>query len=353
MAGDDVQRRKNEHLDLCLEAPVESPPDLSLFGAVNLLHDALPELDLDQIDLSARVLGRTLKAPLVVTGMTGGTDRARAVNRDLARAAEACGVAFGVGSQRGMALRPETASTWQVRDAAPDVLLFGNLGAQQIVELGVPAVVQLVERLEADAIFIHLNPAQELVQPEGDRRFSGCLDAIRRVVDVLGERVWVKETGCGLSRQVAQRLVSAGVGGLDVSGMGGTSWIRVEALRGGERARELGEELSGWGIPTAAAVAAVADLGVPVVASGGLRSASDAVKALSLGADLAGFALPMLRAQAEGGEPAVRAKLDGLAHSMRALMLLTGSRDAATLRTRPRVLTGTLPAWIASLRGDA
>jgi isopentenyl-diphosphate delta-isomerase len=248
-----------------------------------------------------------------------------------------------------MLVDPACADSYRVRDVAPDVPVFGNLGARQLVEAGVEAACGLVEAIEADGLFIHLNVAQELVQPGGDRAFAGGLDAIRRLADRLGPKVWVKETGCGLSPSVIRRLVAAGVGGVDVSGAGGTSWTRVEMLRAEGAQRTVGRELSGWGIPTAAAVAATRGLGVPVVASGGVRSGLDVAKALALGASFGGFALPLLKAQAAGGREAVAAELDAVVQTLRATLLLTGCRDVAALQAAPRVLSGVLPAWVAAL----
>lgn len=346
----DLEQRKNQHLDLVLGHDVEARGTTTLFEHVQLVHDALPELSVDALDTRTTVLGRTLSAPLLIVGMTGGTPRAGEINRALARAAQAHGVAFGLGSQRPMHADPASASTYAVRDAAPDALIFGNVGAQQLEAIGVAGVRALLEQVGADGVFVHLNPAQELVQPGGDRSFMGCLDAIRRLADALGPRVWVKETGCGLSRRVAQRLVAAGVGGLDVSGTGGTSWTRVEQLRATGTQEALGAELGGWGIPTAAAVAAAADLGVPLVASGGVRTGTDVAKAIALGATLGGMALPYLRAWEEGGAEGLDARLTLVEAGLRAAMLLTGSGDLAALRRQPRVLTGELPRWIATLR---
>jgi isopentenyl-diphosphate delta-isomerase len=351
--GDDIEKRKDHHLDLVLSEDVEGKGLSPLFEHVHLVHDALPELALDGLALSTTVLGRTLRAPLLVVGMTGGTARAGAINRDLAAAAQARGVAFGVGSQRAMHVSPARAPTVRVREVAPDIVIFGNVGAQQIQSMGVAGVRALMEDIGADGIFVHLNPGQELVQPGGDRDFRGCLDGILRLADALGPRVWVKETGCGLSRTVAQRLVAAGVGGLDVSGGGGTSWTHVEQLRASGMQKQLGQDLNGWGIPTAAAVAACSDLGVPVVASGGLRSGIDVAKGIALGATLGGMALPYLRAQAQAGREGVEAALESVETGLRAAMLLSGSRDLASLQKVSRVLTGELPAWIAALRGAA
>lgn len=346
--GQKLSERKDKHLDLCLNQDVEHQTS-TLLDQVQLVHNALPELDLDDIRLERSILGKTLKAPLLISGMTGGTPRATAVNRDLACAAQRAQIGFGVGSQRPMAENPDLVESYQVRKYAPDILLFGNLGAQQLMAMGSKAAAELMRRIEADAIFIHLNPAQELVQPEGDRHFSGCLRAISELVKELGERVWVKETGAGLSLNVAKRLVDAGVGGLDVSGAGGTSWTRVETLRASGAQRELGELLSGWGIPTAAALAVCAKLPVPVVASGGLRTPLDVLRTLVLGASLGSMALPYLRAQDEGGADAVVQKIDDLSQGLRSIMLLVGAGNLETLPRLPRILGGSLSLWIDEL----
>ncbi len=351
--GHEIGRRKDQHLDLCLNEPVEPEGASTLLDDVRLIHDALPELAVDGLSTGLTLLGRSLSSPLMVVGMTGGTPRAGVINRALARAAQTRGVAFGVGSQRAMLKDGSVEESYRVRDVAPDVLLFGNIGAQQLAQMPTAEAVELMARIGADALFVHLNPAQELAQPGGDRSFVGCFEAIARLAGVLGPRVWVKETGCGLSRKVAKRLVAAGVGGLDVSGAGGTSWTRVEALRATGTERRVGDLFSSWGIPTAAAVAASSDLGVPIVASGGLRSGLDVAKALVLGGTLGGMALPYLKAQERGGTEAVEEAIAGVESELRAAMLLTGSGDLAALRQAPRLLTGTLPGWIAALREGA
>jgi isopentenyl-diphosphate delta-isomerase len=298
---DDLEQRKSQHLDL-VQREVETAD--TLFSCVRLVHRALPELALDDIDLSAELCGRSLKAPLMVTGMTGGTERAGQINRDLAALAQEMGVAFGVGSMRILLDQPDLLPTFAVKPARPP-LLFANLGAQQLVQRGSGAVLRLIEMLGADGIAIHLNPAQELVQAGGDRDFRGCLDAIARLVEEIGaQRVLVKETGCGIGPAVVRELFEGGVRAVDVSGSGGTSWTRVEQLRAkAPDARELGELFSDWGIPTAACVAAAREAApeIQIVASGGIRSGLDAARALALGADLAGLALPIVRAHQKGG----------------------------------------------------
>ncbi len=365
---DDLEQRKAQHLDLAMRPEVEPGSD-PLFSAVKLVHRALPELALGEIDLSARLCGKPLRAPLMIVGMTGGTERAARINRDLARLAEEEGIAFGVGSMRAVLREPKSLETFRVAPAKP-ALLMANLGAQQLAEAPDTAK-QLIEQLGADGICIHLNAAQELVQSEGDRDFRGCLDAIGKLAESLGERLIVKETGCGIAPTVVRELLARGVRAVDVSGVGGTSWTRVEELRAKDAyQKELGALLADWGVPTAAAVAAAREVidshGVgamgfsasarggggkaSLIASGGLRSGLDAAKAIALGADVAGLALPVLRAHQEGGLEGARAALRGVIDSLRAVCLLTGARDLAALREVPRIILEPLASWLRQLK---
>lgn len=353
---DDLGQRKAEHLDLAAREEVEPDETDALFSCVRLVHRALPELKLSDIELSAELCGGRLRAPLMITGMTGGTERAGQVNRDLARVAEEEGVAFGVGSMRIVLDRPELLGTFDVRPARPPRLL-ANLGAQQLVQRGTDAALRLVDVIGADGLCIHLNPAQELVQAAGDRDFTGQLDAIGRLAGELRERLVVKETGCGIGPEVVNELRERGVRVIDVSGAGGTSWTRVEQLRAQtDEARALGELLSGWGLPTAACVGAAVDvLGrrkgprVQVIASGGVRTGLDVARALALGADLAGFALPMVRAHQRGGIEAARAALRSAIAALRAACLLVGARDVQGLRSSRPVVLEPLRGWISQL----
>jgi len=341
-----IGERKNAHLRLCAEEDVEHHAD-TLLDEVRLLHDSLPELSVDDLDLSLELLGRHLRAPLLVSGMSGGTEEAGEMNRALATVAQKCGFGFGVGSQRAMLLHPETAGSYRVRDVAPDVLVLGNVGVVQAREAGVSRVAGLVAEIGADALCVHLNPAQELVQDEGDRDFRGGLDTVARLVDELPVPVVVKETGCGLSPRVLERLRSLGVEWVDVSGAGGTSWTAVEALRGSERQRALGAELRDWGIPTAASVVYARRAGLGTIASGGIRSGHDVARALALGADAASFALPLLRAWRAGGLDAALVAAERVTEALRAVMLLTGSRRPRDLAAAPRVLGARLRDWLA------
>jgi isopentenyl-diphosphate delta-isomerase len=340
----EIARRKNEHLELCVREDVESRRG-TLLDQVQLLHEALPELSAAEIDASRELFGRRLAAPFVISGMTGGTEEAGRLNRALALAAQKLGLGLGVGSQRAMLVDPSCADTFRVRDAAPDVLLLANLGAVQAREAGVRRVAGLVEAIRADALCVHLNAAQELVQDEGDRDFRGCLAILRSLALELPVPLVVKETGCGFAPATLARLRDAGVRVVDVSGAGGTSWPGVEALRGSRRQRALGAELRDWGIPTAAALVYAHRAGFTAIASGGVRSARDALGALALGASAVGLALPFLRAYAERGAQGVLETAEDLCEGLRALMLLSGARRLDDLPSIPRVLGSELRAW--------
>lgn len=347
-----IEDRKNDHLTLCATEDVGFKTRGTLLDGVRLVHDALPDLDDAELDTSITLFGKRLRAPLLIAAMTGGTEEAGRVNRDLAAIAEARGIAFGLGSQRAMHVRGEkAAATYRVRDVAPTTLVLGNLGVVQAREMSTEQVRGLVGEIGADALCVHLNPAMELVQDGGDRDFRRGLDTIARLVAELGVPVVVKETGCGLSPAVGARLKKVGVAHVDVSGAGGTSWVGVETKRASTPgARALGEALWDWGIPTAASVALLARQGFTTVfATGGVATGIDVARALALGASAGGIARPVLRARHEGGPAAAAAYLDAVEKELRAVMLLTGSRDLPALRRAPKVLVGELASWLSQL----
>ena len=341
----EVAARKQAHLDLCAHGDVESRGS-TLLEEVHLLHEALPELSAAEVDTGISLFGRRLAAPIYISGMTGGTDRAGAINRALATAAQKAGFGFGLGSQRAMWTDPAVAATYRVRDEAPDVALLGNVGVVQARAFGPAAVAELVDAVGADALCVHLNTAQELVQDEGDRDFRGGLDTIATLVDTLRVPVIVKETGCGFAPATLARLSAVGVQWVDASGAGGTTWTGVEALRGSPRQRALGALLREWGVPTAASVVYARRAGLSTLASGGIRDALDVVRALALGARAAGMALPFLRAYDRGGEKAVAALCEELAEGIRALLLLSGAAHPERLADAPRALGPRLRAWL-------
>ncbi len=341
----DIRQRKVDHLDLCAREDVEYRLKTTLLDEVHLLHQSLPELSLDELDLSSSLAGKPLRVPLCVTGMTGGAAEARDVNRRLAALAQQHGMAFGVGSQRPMLLNPALLDTFSVRDLAPDIVLLANLGAVQAAATPTRQIQALVDDIGADALCVHLNPAQELIQAGGDRDFRGCLAAIERLVHELSVPVIAKETGCGMSPQTAAKLHRVGVRWVDVSGAGGTTWVGVEALRASPGRRPIGEDLWEWGIPTAASVLYAQRAGLEVIASGGLRDGLDLAKALALGAKVGGMALPFLRALRHEGDEGAQRFAQRVIETLKAVMLLSDARDLAALRAAPKLLGPQLRMW--------
>jgi isopentenyl-diphosphate delta-isomerase len=345
--------RKSDHLDLCATDEVKFRAKDTLFDEVELVHDALPELALDEVDLSTRLCGKLLRAPLIIAAMTGGIERAASINRDLASVAQECGLGFGFGSMRPLFDDPR-APGYRVRDVAPDILLLGNIG---VVQARVTSAAQIIDTLGetgCDALCVHLNPAMEIIQSGGDRDFRGGLDTIIRLREELPVPIIVKETGCGLSRAVALRLVSAGVRWVDTSGAGGTSWVGVETLRARARSRAIGDRFWDWGIPTAASIAQLSGLGLGTIATGGVRHGLDVARAIALGAAAGGIARPFLSAWNEGGRDAALAEAHTIVEELRMAFVLTGSRRIDALRAKRLVLGSRLLSWVPSdspLRG--
>jgi isopentenyl-diphosphate delta-isomerase len=345
-----INKRKADHIALCASGEVEFRDKGTLLDEVWLVHDALPDRHFDEVDLSTRLLGKTLTAPVVISGMTGGTEEAAQINRDLAKAADTLGLGFGLGSQRAMVVSPDLTWTYRVRDVAPNALVLGNLGLVQARQMSTGAVKELCQTIGVDALCIHLNPSMELIQPGGDRDFTAGRETLKRLHGELGIPIVVKETGAGLSRRVGLVVKQLGIGAVDTSGAGGTSWVGVEAKRAEGQAKRLGEELWDWGIPTAASVGLLADLGLQIIATGGLRNGQDVAHALALGATAGGLAAPCLRAHKDGGYDGVVAFLEHVIAGVRAAVFLTGCRTPAELRTAPKVLGPTLKAWLEQAR---
>ncbi len=332
-----IGRRKAEHIRINLEEDVRSGLSTGL-EKYRFVHQALPELDMEAIDTRLRLFGRQLQAPVLISSMTGGTAEAARINRNLAQAAQMHGVALGVGSQRAALEHPALAPTFQVRQEAPDILLFANLGAVQL-NYGYTAdhCRRAVAMIEADALILHLNPLQEALQPEGDTRFSGLVRKIEAVCQALEVPVVVKEVGWGISEQAARMLADAGVAAIDVAGAGGTSWSQVEMHRAATTMqRQLAAAFVNWGIPTAESILAVrrAAPQLPVFASGGLRTGIDIAKSLALGATLGGMAGRLLAAATESAEAAAEA-LRLIIQELRVAMFAAGAADLEALHHTP------------------
>ncbi|MBC7541127.1 MAG: type 2 isopentenyl-diphosphate Delta-isomerase [Candidatus Sericytochromatia bacterium] len=339
---DPIAQRKQDHIAVSLSAAADFRHVRTGFDDYSFIHQALPELDLDAIDLSTTFLGHRLRAPFLIASMTGGVDKGAVINRNLAIAAQRLGLAMGLGSQRITVTHPGTLGSFQVRDLAPDVPLFGNLGAVQLNDgFGPDEVRQLVSSVGADGLFLHLNPLQEAVQPEGDRNFAGLQAKIAALCAGVPFPILAKETGCGLAGDTAAVLVAAGVSALDLSGAGGTSWSRIEGARHAAGDGEnLGEVFGEWGIPTAISLRLVRETcpHIPVIASGGLRDGIAAAKAIALGADLVSLAKPLLAPALESPEAVVRA-IETWLQQLRVAMFCIGAGSIAALKATTRLVT--------------
>jgi isopentenyl-diphosphate delta-isomerase len=355
---DPVEARKAEHLRVSATADVNARIGAG-WDDIHLVHQALPEVDFDRIDLGVSLFGKRIDAPLVLASMTGGHAAAHEINAMLARMAEHHGVAMGVGSQRAALRNPRLAYTYAiVREQAPSALVIANVGANQLIAqesgraLSPEDVRTAVEMLRADALAIHLNTLEESIQPEGDRRAAGVAAALRQLVESVGVPVLAKETGAGLSRWAALRLRDLGVAALDIGGVGGTSFAAIEGLRAAQQGdvagQRLGEVLRDWGTPTAVAIVAARAAGLPIIATGGVRSGLDAAKALALGASAVGVARPLLQSALQG-ESALEAWIQQWLLELRTALFLTGSATPSDLERKPKVILGETRSWLDAL----
>jgi isopentenyl-diphosphate delta-isomerase len=326
--------RKADHIRINLTENVVSGRSTGLEN-YSFPHQSLPEIDLKEIQLGLSLFGKNITAPLLISSMTGGTPEAGKINRVLAAAAQEAGIPMGVGSQRAALEDEQLAETFQVREVAPDILLFANLGAVQL-NYGLTAAdcQQAVDMIEADALILHLNPLQEAVMPEGDTNFAGLVAKIGEVCTTLSVPVIAKEVGWGISQQAAQMLLNAGISAIDVAGAGGTSWTEVEMYRAEtESQRQVASTFVDWGIPTADSIQIVRDVApnLPIFASGGIRNGVEIAKSIALGATLAGLAGPFLKAAAQS-QQAVIEGIDRITTEIRISMFAAGARDLKALR---------------------
>jgi isopentenyl-diphosphate Delta-isomerase len=343
VAGPNTETRKADHIRINLEKDVQFPNLTTGLENYQFIHNALPELDLNSIDTSVSVFGRQLQSPLLISSMTGGTEQAFQINKLLAEAAQTHRIAMGLGSQRAALENPDLARTFQVRQIAPDILLFANLGAIQLnYSYDISHCQRAVDMVEADALILHLNVLQEAVQPEGDIRWSGLLKKIGQVCKELKRPVVVKEVGWGISKQTAKRLKDAGVSAIDVAGSGGTSWSEVEYHRAPtEFHAQVARTFADWGIPTADSLQ-MARKGapkLPLFASGGLRDGLDIAKCIALGATLGGMASPYLKAAARSAE-ALDEMVRIIVHQLRIAMMASGAPNITALQQTPLLFKG-------------
>jgi isopentenyl-diphosphate delta-isomerase len=346
-----IEKRKQRHIRLSLEENVQADIGTG-FEDVRLIHRALPEIDLDDVDTETELFGRRLAFPLIISAITGGTNYAKELNSTLASVAEEIGIGIGVGSQRIAIEDPSVEHTFSVvREKAPSSLVIGNIGCPQLsLGWGLDEARRCVEMVKADALAIHMNPLQEAVQVGGDTNYSGVLEKVGEITSSLDTPVVMKETGCGIAYEDAIKMEAAGVAGLELSGVGGTSWAAVEhhiAKEEGKGDQEyLGKALWNWGIPTAISLVETSkSTKLKIIASGGLRTGVEMAKAIVLGADAVGIARPFLEKAVEGPD-ALREHVKNILLEFRTVMFLVGAEDVEALRKVPAVILGRTAEWL-------
>lgn len=329
--GNNIISRKNSHLDACLNEKVEYSIQTG-FENYTFIHNALPEINFQDIDISTTFLNKKISCPLIVSGITGGGDNSFIVNKNLAIACEEVKIPFSVGSMRAAIENPALKSTFAVREYAPTVPLMANLGAVQLnYGFGLEACREAVEMIEADALVFHLNPMQEVIQ-NGNTDFAGLTEKIARICEDLPYPVIIKEVGFGISSACGDILDSLGIYGLDISGSGGTSWSLVESYGVPEPYKNLGTLFADWGIPTAQSLEMNQNRNCKIIAGGGIRSGIDIAKSIVLGADYGTMALPLLKAALEGPEKVVDL-LNRYALELKTAMFGIGATDIGALKT--------------------
>ncbi|MDI6643600.1 MAG: type 2 isopentenyl-diphosphate Delta-isomerase [Methanobacteriaceae archaeon] len=335
-----ISDRKLEHLLLCAHCDVEYKNKSTGFSDIELIHKSLPEVSKEKIDISTTILGKQLDIPLIISAITGGHPSSLIINRELAKAAEKLNIGMGVGSQRAGVENPQLVSTFTVvRENAPNSFIIGNIGAPQI-----EYAQKAADMMDADALAVHLNPLQESIQPEGDVDATGYIDSISKIKESVEIPLIIKETGAGISMEDALSLENAGADAIDVAGAGGTSWAAVETYRAKDK--KLGELFWDWGIPTAVSTVEVCEsVNIPVISSGGIRTGLDAAKALALGADAVGIALPLLKASYKGHR-AVISKIEQFVEELKAAMFLVGAENINELKKSNLIIKGQTKEWL-------
>jgi len=326
----EIEERKSKHIEVCLNQNVETGS--TFFEHMRLIPKALPEIGMKDVDTSIDFLKKKLKIPLIISGMTGGTAKGKEINKGLAAIAQKYGLGMGVGSQRAMIENEKLIETFQIRDVAPDILLFGNIGATQAREYSSQEIKGMIDSIGADALCIHINPAQETFQEKGDTDYEHCLHAIKRIVKEIP--VIVKGVGQGFERESALKIHSAGASAIDIGGQGGTNWIKIDSLISGKNSQTF----ENWGIPTACSLLECKKT-IPIIASGGLRTGTDMAKSIALGADMCGMALPFLKAWNENKLDVFVQKVQ---NDFKKIMYLCGCKKVSEMKKAEYALFGKL-----------
>jgi len=341
---DQIKRRKREGIEIPLNENIQGRTASTYLEYVKLLHNALPEINYDQIDLSIEFLNRSFSAPLIIDSMTGGTDEAFVINKRLGLIAERYGLGMGLGSQRAGLKSDKLVESYSIaRKVAPNAFLIANIGGAQLSDgLSNSDILKIIKMIDANALAIHLNPLQELIQPEGEPRFKGILKKISNLVNELEIPIIVKEVGSGISADVAIKLEKSGINSINVAGAGGTSWAGIEKIRADQHNEylksQLGELFWDWGIPTALSILLVSNsVKIPVIASGGLRNGLEIAKCLILGANVCAMAFPFLK-RASKSEEELEKFTQLILSEIRATMFLLGAKDVHSLKNTRYIL---------------
>ncbi|MCS7121809.1 MAG: type 2 isopentenyl-diphosphate Delta-isomerase [Archaeoglobaceae archaeon] len=339
-----TSNRKLEHIKICLEMDVETK--YTGLEDITLLHKALPEIDFDEIDTSTKIFGKKLSFPFLIASMTGGHPETKKINENLAEAVEKTKIGMGVGSQRAAIENKSLEDTFSVvRDKAPKAFIYANIGVPQLLQHGVEIIDKVVELVDADAVAVHLNFLQEILQPEGDKKAKGCMKLIEEVCKYSKVPVIVKETGAGIIREIALELKKVGVSALDIGGKGGTSFSKVESYRASEEIwKKVGADFWDWGVPTAFCIVDCKDV-LPTIATGGLRSGVDVAKCLAIGAKVASAALPFLKDAMKSSED-VEKKIEYFKRGLKTCMFLMGCKKVEELRSLKIFVSGKFRDWL-------
>ncbi len=343
-----IPKRKQDHLDACMNQPVEGTGS-PFFEDVMFVHRALPELNVSEIDTQCEFLEKQISLPLFISCMTGGSEQGKNANRELAKAAQELNIPIGLGSIRVLFKNPERAEDFQLRQHAPDVPIIANIGGAQLLETSIHEIREWLEKLEVDALAVHLNCGQELFQEGGDTKFRGILDAIEKTIDNLSHPVIVKETGFGISPREVKELIGIGAHYVDIAGAGGTNWVTVE-MHGNPSEDFAGSSFMDWGTPTAVLLDTVREHQGKILSSGGLRSGMDLAKSIALGAVAGGMALPFIQAAIDGGKDEAVVFGRTIEKVLKSTMLLTGSQTIEDLQRQPLIRSSEFEHFVKSLK---